>query len=66
MERVFRYLTEEQRLEPVRVAETLWQDYQRGGPRDRPGFLASYLPDAKPRQQTSRTKAPKRQARHLA
>jgi hypothetical protein len=48
------------------VAETLWRDYQRGGRRDKPGFLKDYLTEEKfipPRK--TKTALPKRQARHL-
>jgi radical SAM superfamily enzyme YgiQ (UPF0313 family) len=67
MELLFEFLTEERRMDPLKIAQTLWSDYQRGGHRDKPGFLKDFLPDepngiAKPRDKTA---LPKRQARHL-
>jgi hypothetical protein len=63
MELLFRYLTSERKLDEKRVAETLWRDYQRGGRKDKPSFLAEYLPktaSAEPRSASG----PKRQVRH--
>lgn len=45
------------------IAEVLWQDYIRGGRRDRPSFLKNY--DLKPPQQKNATPLPQRQARHV-
>ena len=66
MELLFNYLANELGLEPSRVAETLWRDYQRGGRRDKPGFLASFLPDKKslPVPAPGSPGPPRRQARH--
>lgn len=68
MELLFHFLTSELKLEPHPVAESLWQDYGRGGRRDRPVFLRDLLPLDKPARATARSPAglPKRQARHLA
>lgn len=45
-ERLFEYLTTEKKLEPHRVAELIWRDYQRGGRSDRPAFLQPYVEEA--------------------
>jgi radical SAM superfamily enzyme YgiQ (UPF0313 family) len=68
MELLFNYLTGELKLERSATAATLWSDYQRGGRRDKPGFLKDYLPDAEPSQPPRRSthRLPKRQARHAA
>jgi radical SAM superfamily enzyme YgiQ (UPF0313 family) len=68
MELLFKFLTEELRLEPWRVAEALWHDYKRGGRHDKPGFMKDFLVNDErtlPAPKT-RAKLPKRQARHLA
>jgi radical SAM superfamily enzyme YgiQ (UPF0313 family) len=66
MELLFEFLTTEARLDAREVAGKMWNDYQRGGRHDRPGFLSPHLPaaalTAEPR---SRSGLPKRQARHL-
>jgi radical SAM superfamily enzyme YgiQ (UPF0313 family) len=68
MKLLFDYLAGELGLDARRVAESLWRDYQRGGRRDRPGFLNDYLPaGAMPSTPASKgTPVPKRQARHRA
>jgi radical SAM superfamily enzyme YgiQ (UPF0313 family) len=62
------YLREEAHIDPVLVAQTLWNDYQRGGRIDCPEFLRPYLsPDAiNPRKSLSAPRLPKRQLRHLS
>jgi hypothetical protein len=68
MELVFEFLTGKSRLDPKTVAETLWRDYQRGGRRDKPGFLKDFLSadeTAVPLRPTGPA-LPKRQARHQA
>jgi radical SAM superfamily enzyme YgiQ (UPF0313 family) len=66
MELLFEFLTTEARRDAREVAGKMWNDYQRGGRHDRPGFLSPHLPaaalTAEPR---SRSGLPKRQARHL-
>jgi hypothetical protein len=47
MERVFEYLTQQRGLEAVRVAASLWRDYQRGGRGEMPPFLRTHLPHEK-------------------
>jgi hypothetical protein len=67
MELVFEFLTGELRLDAQKVAEALWHDYQRGGRRDKPGFLKGFLPAEEtliPLRE-SKTTLPKRQARYL-
>ena len=68
MELLFEYLTKDRGLDPKRVAETLWQDYQRGGRRDKPNFLREFLPEKTSLEPTRRVGSalPKRQARHFA
>jgi len=65
MEQMFCFLTEERKLEPIQVAETMRRDYQRGGRKEAPGFLASFLTSARPVMVTAQSDLPKRQARHL-
>jgi radical SAM superfamily enzyme YgiQ (UPF0313 family) len=67
-ELLFRFLTEERKLDQAATAEKLWRDYQRGGRHDRPQFLREHLPDDG--QIAERPKAKpslrlKRQVRHL-
>ncbi len=67
MELLFEFLTGELKLDAKPVAETLWRDYQRGGRRDKPGFLKDLLPSEEkviPLRKTNPA-LPKRQARHL-
>jgi radical SAM superfamily enzyme YgiQ (UPF0313 family) len=66
MELLFNYLTNELETESGSVAEVLWRDYQRGGRRDKPGFLKAFLPTtsrAAPKPEVQ-LPLPKRQARH--
>lgn len=70
MELLFEFLTREKQMEPAFVAQVLWRDYQRGGRKDRPGFLAGYV-DAPGRKPTllgepGIISGPKRQSRHVA
>ena len=46
-----------------KIAESMWQDYIRGGRRDRPAFLKPF--DLKSPQQKAATNLPERQARHV-
>jgi radical SAM superfamily enzyme YgiQ (UPF0313 family) len=64
---LFRYLTEESRLDPGEAARALWSDYQRAGRSDRPAFLRPWLggEEPSPRSRTRRARTAKRQARHL-
>jgi len=68
MELLFRFLTEERRLDSRTVAEALWRDYQRGGRRDKPPFLVPFLADADALRPSKSSSAgvPRRQARHAA
>jgi radical SAM superfamily enzyme YgiQ (UPF0313 family) len=67
MELLFEFLTRELELDARKTAKTIWRDYQRGGRRDKPGFLKDFLLPDKPEAAPRKTKAalPKRQARHL-
>jgi radical SAM superfamily enzyme YgiQ (UPF0313 family) len=65
MELLFSFLTRERQLDPRVVASSLWRDYQRGGRRDKPGFLKDYLADQRPTAKAGAGSGlPKRQARH--
>ena len=67
-ELLFRFLTEERKLDQATTAEKLWRDYQRGGRHDRPQFLREHLPDDGPIAERPKAKPSlslKRQARHL-
>ncbi len=66
MELLFRFLAEEVKLDPRHTAEILWSDYQRGGRRDKPGFLKEFLPASEQAvsARDKRPRLPKRQARH--
>lgn len=64
---VFHYLTEQIKLEPPSVAETLWMDYQRTGRSDQPMCLRPYLTsDVQVQAHPTRAKnlTPKRQQMH--
>jgi radical SAM superfamily enzyme YgiQ (UPF0313 family) len=62
-ELIFQFLKEEG-SDPQEIADTIWQDYQRGGRSDRPAFLAPYVSVADTRAHTQK-QLPSRQARHL-
>lgn len=66
-EALFVYLSGPAGVPADRAAQALWEDWQRSGRRERPGFLQPHLP-AEPRraERTDRAAVPKRQARHLA
>jgi radical SAM superfamily enzyme YgiQ (UPF0313 family) len=68
MHLLFDYLAGELRLDPKTVAQSLWRDYQRGGRRDKPSFLADYLTPGPPQPlaPSDRPSIPKRQARRRA
>ncbi len=64
---VFRFLTEEKGLDPHRVTELMWRDYQRSGRSDYPMELRPYLDKAPQGQPASASRGTlKRQSRHLA
>jgi radical SAM superfamily enzyme YgiQ (UPF0313 family) len=65
MELLFEYLTVEIGQTARDVAAKMWGDYQRGGRRDKPGFLKDHLVNEtfEP-ERRSKTVLPKRQARH--
>ena len=66
-ELLFEFLTEELGLDKHQTAETLWQDWQRGGRRDPPEIIRELL-SAKRATVSGPGKnlLPKRQARHLS
>jgi radical SAM superfamily enzyme YgiQ (UPF0313 family) len=67
MEQLFEFLTQEQKLDAGRVAETFWKDCQRTGRRDAPDFLKEFLPEKRWLAIRERDRSlPKRQARHQA
>jgi hypothetical protein len=67
MELLFEFLTTELKLDPQKVAATMWRDYQRGGRSDKPSFVKDWLAPAKPAMLDRKRKSelPPRQARHL-
>jgi radical SAM superfamily enzyme YgiQ (UPF0313 family) len=62
------YLREQAHLDAELVAQSLWNDYQRGGRVDCPEFLRPYLSaEAKPgRRSTNSASLPKRQLRRMS
>jgi radical SAM superfamily enzyme YgiQ (UPF0313 family) len=66
-ERVFEYLCDVGGLDREHVARVMWPDYQRGGRREKPGFLRTHLEidEGLVTARAPRPAAPKRQARHL-
>ena len=66
MELLFEFLTDELQLDRQPVGAALWRDYQRGGRRDKPGFLRNVLPADEVVIPLRKTTLPKRQARRLA
>jgi radical SAM superfamily enzyme YgiQ (UPF0313 family) len=65
-EMLFTYLTEFAHVAIPIAAWTLWRDWQRAGRREKPGFLAKYIPDDDVKHRQLLAPAPKRQARHLS
>jgi hypothetical protein len=66
-EHLFAFLTEESGQNPLQVAQSLWQDYQRAGRSDRPPFLLKHLPpEAMKVTRRNIHSAVKRQVRRLA
>jgi radical SAM superfamily enzyme YgiQ (UPF0313 family) len=65
MELLLEYLTTEVKLDPRLAAESLWQDYQRAGRKDKPGFLAAHIPDTPKQSSAQRATGLKRQSRHV-
>ncbi len=64
MELLFRFLTDERGLEKRAVAQALWQDYKRGGRKDKPSFLAEHLgEEVREAHAGGARRGPKRQAR---
>jgi radical SAM superfamily enzyme YgiQ (UPF0313 family) len=66
-ELLFEFLTQEQHHDVHHAAQTVWQDWSRGGRRDPPEFLREFLPaETSIRPRAAKTTLPKRQARHLS
>jgi hypothetical protein len=65
MELLLEFLTDELKLDARLGAETLWRDYQRAGRKDKPGFLATHIPDTPKRSGAPRATGLKRQSRHV-
>jgi hypothetical protein len=64
-ERLFEYLTVESGLAPERVGQSLGRDWRRAGRRERPEFLAAYLPEENAGTGGGGRGGARRQARHL-
>jgi radical SAM superfamily enzyme YgiQ (UPF0313 family) len=64
MELMLEFLTTERGIPAHAAAEAIWQDYQRGGRSDRPGFLAPYVAPADTRVAKGKS-GPARQSRFL-
>ena len=66
MELLFQYLTQDRDLEPAKVAQALWGDYQRGGRPEVPGFLKEFIAAGSRAalRRVPRSAGLKRQARH--
>jgi radical SAM superfamily enzyme YgiQ (UPF0313 family) len=64
-ELLFTYLTTELRFDPEVVANTIYRDYLRVGRSDKPALFRKYLTDVAPRDSSTPSLAPKRQAKHL-
>lgn len=65
MELLLEYLIDEVKLDARVAAESLWRDYQRAGRKDKPGFLAKYIPDKPKPVSQRRATSLKRQSRHV-
>jgi hypothetical protein len=65
MELLLEFLTTVRGIAIDEAAAAVWQDYQRGGRSDRPGFLAAYVAPADTRKLRNKS-GPARQARFLA
>jgi len=65
MELLLEFLSAERGVPIHEAAAAIWQDYQRGGRSDRPGFLAPFVEPADTRGVRSKN-VPARQARFLA
>jgi len=66
-ELLFEFLTAELKLDVTKTAETLWEDWQRGGRRDPPEFIRELLPARRAAVSgPEKNRLPKRQARHLS
>lgn len=65
-ELLFRYLVEVKKLDAGRAAQVIWEDYERAGRRDKPGFLGSFVEERPVRGRSApESLTPKRQRRHV-
>ena len=64
-ELLFRFLTEELRLESAEAASSIWSDWQRCGRTEKPNFLRDFIPQEAAGVSGTRAGGPKRQWRHL-
>jgi radical SAM superfamily enzyme YgiQ (UPF0313 family) len=64
MELLLEFLSDHRGVEKSAAANAIWQDYQRGGRSDRPGFLAPYVAPADTRITRAKS-GPARQSRFL-
>jgi radical SAM superfamily enzyme YgiQ (UPF0313 family) len=62
---LFQYLTTRREVPPLAAAQTLWRDWQRASRREKPAFLAAYIPEDGANRARTNAPALKRQARHL-
>lgn len=65
MELLFEFLTQERNVKATLAAQALWRDYQRGGRREKPGFLLPHLAASEVPSISRERHGPKRQARHV-
>lgn len=67
MELVYEFLTQVRGHDATQLAQSLWNDYRRGGRKDKPGFLCPFLPPEPAPEGDPTTEAlPKRQARRVS
>ncbi len=69
MELLFAWLTTQRGVDQRSAAQALWRDYQRGGRRDKPSFLAGFLREgasSADRETPVPARLARRQARHHA
>jgi hypothetical protein len=68
MELLFEFLVSDLKLDVAETAGAMWNDYRRGGRRDKPAFLKDMVPTEAPPvpDRNEKSGLPKRQARHLA
>lgn len=65
-ELLFRFFTTELCLDRNEIAQSIWNDWKRGGRHEKPAFLQDYIPDEEVKIARERNLFPKRQGRHMA